>query len=143
MNKQNNYKAPFAISAILALSFLVELVQKCRMYETMLTAAPLYAHLIIPALLYLIPSLIFAIIGFQNLKSSKSEDPSDLPSCPFCNGKAELRRERMSDGNVIYTDAYVCCTACGCRTPNFTIDGYYGATTTEADAIAAWKRRVK
>lgn len=146
MNKNNNYKEPFAISIMLAICFLLgAYIGYLKYQDMMLTTVQFCAHIFIWALLCLIPAIFFAIIGFCNLPKSANatKESNPLPSCPFCSGKAELRHERIPDGHVSYQVAYVRCTACGCRTPDFTIDGYYGSTETEADAIAAWSKRAK
>lgn len=145
MDKNNNYKQPFAISIMFAICFLTDVYIGYLKHQTTLTVLQFYVHIILSVLLFLIPSIFFAIIGFESLPKSanNTKDSNPLPSCPFCSGKAELRRESKPDGHVSYKVAYVCCTACGCRTKEFTIDGYYGSTTSEADAIAAWKKRAK
>lgn len=69
-----------------------------------------------------------------------TSDP-ELKPCPFCGCEAILKKDRESDANVLYDVAFVKCPKCGCRTRSFITDGYYGATTTEQDAIDAWNRR--
>lgn len=64
-----------------------------------------------------------------------------LKPCPLCGCEAILKRDRESDANVLYDVAFVKCPKYGCRTRSFITDGYYGATTTEQDAIDAWNRR--
>lgn len=64
-----------------------------------------------------------------------------LEYCPFCGGIAELIRDRSYCGHESCMCAKVRCTECGCATPSVIIDGYYGAETTEKDAIDKWNRR--
>lgn len=65
-----------------------------------------------------------------------------LEPCPFCGGKPGLIYDTENDGNAHYKVARIECQSCGCRTKNYTVDGYYGAETTELDAVLIWNDRV-
>lgn len=63
--------------------------------------------------------------------------------CPFCGGIPEIRHRTECGGHgEFYKTAQVTCTECGAGAKSVIIDGYYGAETTEQDAIDAWNRRV-
>lgn len=68
-----------------------------------------------------------------------------IKSCPFCGSIAKYIEYQKQEGNLSHTVGLVCCdsAACGCRTRDVIVDGYYGVTTTKQDAIDIWNRRNK
>ena len=62
--------------------------------------------------------------------------------CPFCgstNIGIEKSRKCIAHGEVpLY--AHVECYDCGAQTKPVIVDGSYGETTTEVDAVNAWNR---
>ena len=61
MKKANIHKFLFGISALLVLGFAIHtIVDACR-YDSMLTSFPFYAFIIVHAVEYLVPSVIFLI----------------------------------------------------------------------------------
>lgn len=62
--------------------------------------------------------------------------------CPFCGStNIGIEKERRTYGHGEYPlIAYVECRDCGAHTKDFIVDGFYGETTTEADAVNAWNR---
>lgn len=71
----------------------------------------------------------------------KENEEYKLKPCPFCGGEAVLKESRQPDGNCSYKCAIIKCQSCGCNTGYYTIDGYYGATTTIQDTVNAWNKR--
>ena len=59
----------------------------------------------------------------------------NLKACPFCGGGAELDEigEELADAECMLNRYYVGCNVCGAIGPD---------ELTEAEAIAAWNRRV-
>lgn len=67
-----------------------------------------------------------------------------LKPCPFCGGEASLlRRYKRLDGGGWYKIAVVECDDCGSNGGDYIVDGHFGASTSEQDAIDAWNRRVE
>ena len=66
-----------------------------------------------------------------------------LLPCPCCGNVAKVIHECKPDGRCSYKVAFVRCSACVVRTADYIIDGYYGSTTKEEDAVAAWNRRAE
>lgn len=66
-----------------------------------------------------------------------------IKQCPFCGGTAKLVETTECGGHgEFYRTARVMCRECGASTKYVIIDGFYGATTSKSDAIAAWNTRV-
>ncbi len=62
--------------------------------------------------------------------------------CPFCGGIPDVKHRTECGGHgEFYKTAQVVCTECGASTRSVIIDGFYGAETTEQDAIDAWNMR--
>ena len=65
-------------------------------------------------------------------KKEKRINMEELKNCPFCGGKAILRKRRPD--HIMNGKSFVCCTECKNKT------GYYEK---EQDAINAWNIRVE
>lgn len=63
MKKLKIYKFLYAVSALMALGFVIHtIVDMCR-YNSMLTSFPRYAFVIAHAVVYLVPSIIILIVA--------------------------------------------------------------------------------
>lgn len=62
---------------------------------------------------------------------------TDLKPCPFCGGKAEIRRG--GKGNASAPEmSWVACTRCGARTEAWTVSASYAS---DEMAVNSWNRR--
>lgn len=66
---------------------------------------------------------------------------TDLKPCPFCGGEARIYKQMRSDPPCHYMVYLAICDMCGCRTKDYTCDGYYGETFEQKDVIESWNRR--
>lgn len=67
-----------------------------------------------------------------------------VENCPFCGGAPDIVYKTECGGHgEYYRTVKVFCTKCHASTRHFVLDGYYGSTESELDAIAAWNERVK
>ena len=76
MKKHNVYKLMYAVSALLALGFIIHtIVDACR-YESMFTSFPFYVFIIAHAVEYLVPALIFCVAGliFKKKLANKEDE---------------------------------------------------------------------
>lgn len=74
MKKLNIYKFLYAVSAFMALGFVIHtVIDMCR-YNSMLTSFPLYAFVIVHAIVYLVPSIIIFIAALIVKKKFKSKE---------------------------------------------------------------------
>lgn len=63
--------------------------------------------------------------------------------CPFCGGDGKLVINTECGGHGDYGKfAAVQCKDCGARGRRVALNGYYGSTETEEDAIISWNHRV-
>lgn len=65
----------------------------------------------------------------------------NIKNCPFCGGEAFYDTKQENDGYCSYKVGYIRCDKCGCQTPSFIIDGYYGADTKKEDVYEIWNIR--
>lgn len=63
MKKENYYKIMYAISLLLFLGFILNIVIDYIKYDPIITSAPFYVNIIIRLTEFLLPSIIFIIIG--------------------------------------------------------------------------------
>ena len=61
MKKLNIYKFLYALSALLALGFVIHTIVDAFRYDSMLTSFPFYAFVLGHAVVYLVPSLVVFI----------------------------------------------------------------------------------
>ncbi|MBP3437356.1 MAG: hypothetical protein J6K61_05575 [Clostridia bacterium] len=71
MKKQNIYKFLFAVSALLALGFLISFGCDVFLYDTYLTSAPLYLYAIVRAFAYLLPAALVFLVALLLRKKWK------------------------------------------------------------------------
>ena len=64
-------------------------------------------------------------------KEEKRINMEELKNCPFCDGKAIIRRRNQD--HIMRDKYFACCTSCKNKT------GYYDS---EEEAITAWNKRV-
>lgn len=66
----------------------------------------------------------------------------ELKNCPFCGGKAELKRSSLT---CTFYDVYIDCFDCKSSSPRFSVDEYDDKTKIKAkeDAMKAWNTRAK
>ena len=63
MKKLNIYKFLYALSALLALGFVIHTIVDAFRYDSMLTSFPFYAFVLGHAVVYLVPSLVVFIVA--------------------------------------------------------------------------------
>lgn len=72
MDKKKIYKIMFAISIIFIILYFIRLLVDYNNYNPLFTSAPFYTYIIIRSLEFLLPTIIFLIIGlFLKKKDDK------------------------------------------------------------------------
>ena len=63
MNKKNAYKFCYGASILLILGFIIQVIIDYGVYSSTLNSAPFYLWIIVDSLYFLLPALIFGVIG--------------------------------------------------------------------------------
>ena len=64
MKKETIYKILFTISFLLLATFAVTTIIDYINYSTTLNSAPFYVFILVNAIMFILPSIVLAIIGF-------------------------------------------------------------------------------
>ena len=69
---QKNGEILYGASALLIIAFIIKLVRDYIVYKTTLNSAPFYLWVLVDSIYFLVPAIIFALIGYI-LKKKRSK----------------------------------------------------------------------
>lgn len=72
----------------------------------------------------------------------KNNMNKQLKPCPFCGGKAHIRKVTENAGCVHYETVCVLCKDCGAQSVRKISDWYYGCYCSDEEIAELWNRRI-